>query len=307
MPSLTEADLALRRTGVTATDVVVLAGLSPYAGASAHTVFAEKLGLPIERKSSEAMDLGHELEPIVLQRLAVKRDLVLSRGASCRNEKAPTHLASPDAFAAPREHGPHTVKLFDGGPYTAVVDAKAVGFRFASQWGEDGESPPDHVVAQVAWQMHVTDLPRAYVGALLGTEVRTYEVARDAELEAALIEIADRFWTNHVLTRKPPAIDGSEGAGQMVAAIVGKPRGPMVKASVEIEEAARLYFECEQASALTEGALQQARNILKLACGEAEGIKGDGWRLLYRWREPTMVEAYEKKGYRHFDLRKAGR
>jgi predicted phage-related endonuclease len=295
---LTDEQIAIRRTGITATDVVVLAGLSPHKSSSAHTVWAEKRGLEVQPLRGDRLALGHELEPIILRRLAARRDLTLLKGGTVRSRLWATHIATPDAFHTPR------------GTSQAVAEAKAVGFGFASNWGEDDTEVPDHVFAQVQWQMHVCALDLAYVGALIGTEVRTYVVPLDLETVGALVETADQFWTDHVKTGKPPAIDGSEGAGRMLRGLFPRQRGPTVKASADAETAARRYFGAKQDVDEAGARVEEARQLLMVACGEAEGLKGDGWRLLWKHVEAREVtpKPYTLAASRRFDMRKvAGR
>ena len=293
-PGLSPEQHALRATGITATDVVTLAGLNPYRGASAHTIWMSKMGMEAPRQDGEPLQLGHALEPITLAFLARRRSLTLAPAATVVHPEAPTHIATPDAFvegAVARE---------------GVAEVKAVGLHNAGMWGEEDGTVPDHVLAQCAWQMHVTGLPVAWVGALIGTEVRTYRVERDGDLEAALVETADRFWRDHVQSKRPPTPDGSDGAAKMVRELVGRPRDGMVAASADAEGLAAAYFALDREKRLAEQRLEETRELLMLACGAHEGLKGDGWRLLFKMRDEARVEAYTKKAYRHFDMRKAG-
>lgn len=294
---LTAAQQAIRRSGVTATDVRVLAGLDPH-GRTAHDVWASKVLGVDDFESTEATELGDELEPIVIRRLAAKKGLrLVPREPDAMTIRHPTighHVATPDAF-------------FDG-PSTG--QAKVVGLHNAHLWGEDeADGVPDYVLTQVAWEMHVAGVDVAHVGALTGTQVRTFTLvrARDGidDLIAALVEEADRFWTDHVLARVPPPIDGSEGSKRLIAARWPKHREGMIKASAATEWWARAYFDAKRARDDAAVQVETASQNLKALAADAEGIDGDGWRLLLKWREPTSYTV-EKEGYRHFDLRAKG-
>jgi predicted phage-related endonuclease len=208
-----------------------------------------------------------------------------------------THLATPDALHLPN------------GTPQAVAEVKAVGFGFASTWGDDDTEVPDHVFAQVQWQMHVCALELAYVGALIGTEVRTYVVPLDLDTVGALVETADQFWTDHVKTGKPPTIDGSEGAGRMLRGLFPRQRGPTVKASQDAETAARHYFGAKADVDEATARVEESRQLLMVACGEAEGLVGDGWRLLWKHVDAREVtpKPYTLPASRRFDLRKMGK
>jgi predicted phage-related endonuclease len=303
--SLTRAQLAFRRTGITATDVVVLAGL-PYHGRTVHDVWREKVLGDTKLAETEAMSLGNELEPIVLRRAAAKRDLVIVPVAASKMTRAhptkPTHLATPDAFVARRRRA----------PAEAILQGKVVGFDAARAWGpanDNDDGIPEEVLVQCAWELHVTGLPVDHVGALVGTEVRTYEVRADApaivELIGELEELADAFMRDHVTPRKPPELDGSDGAERMLRALFPKPRGIRRKAGPKTEALAAKYFAAKTALAANERELAELEQHMMLLCSDGEAIVGDGWRLEFKWREPYEVraKAYTVKGHRHFDMR----
>jgi len=298
MSRLRPEDLAIRRTGITATDVVTLAGLSPYRSASPHLVFAEKVGIAVEPLADEELEMGHELEPIVLRIAGARLGLTLVKGSTEASREIAHHIATPDALHVP------------SGTREALAEAKAVGIRHWRTWGQDEEGVPEHVLAQVAWQMHVTTLPLAFVGALVGTEVRTYRLERTPDVDTligALCEIADRFWVDHVLARKPPTLDGSEGATKMIRAAFPAPRDPMVRASPDAERAAALYFASKAAKATTEREHETAKQLLIAACGQAEGLVGDGWRLRMPARKAYSVspKPYTVPEGRRFDMRES--
>lgn len=295
---LTERQISIRRTGITATDIRVLVGLDPH-GRTPHDVWSSKcLGVD-DYRSTEATELGDELEPIVIRRLAAKRGLrILPRPQdemTIRHPDHAHHVATPDAF-------------FD---QPSIGQVKVVGMHNVHLWGVDDDAGqiPDYVLVQVGWEMHVSGSDIEHVGALTGTEVRTYTIdrAKDGidDLVGSLAEEADRFWTDHVLTKTPPPIDGSAGAKRMLAARWPRQRTGMVKAGPDAEQAARAYFEAKAACEAAETSKELAAQRLKEMTRDFEGLDGDGWRLLLKWREPTSYTV-DKEGYRHFDCRPKG-
>jgi predicted phage-related endonuclease len=302
---LTTRQLEIRRSGITATDVRVLSGLDPF-GRTPHDIFASKV-LGIENfEETEAIELGMALEPIVIPRLAKKLDLHVLRIdpdlMTIRHKSRETHIATPDAFFA--ETAFHAPK--------ATGQVKVCGLHNAPFWGGPGDGidgVPEAVVVQCAWEVYVAGVDVCHVGALLGTEIRPYTIERDASLEdliSALRQVADQFWTDHVLPKVPPTLDGSEGATRMLKALFPKARAKMVKATPEAEQAAEMYFAATGESAAAKERKDLAAQLLIAACGEAEGIAGEGWRLLYGPRKAYTVAAHEVPEGRRFDCRKAG-
>lgn len=304
--SLTDVQLAIRRTGLTAGDMRAIVAEDPY-GRTAHDVWCSKMGLEGAFVESEAMSIGNEFEAPVLRRLAEKRGLwVLRRDPQLLTMRHPEHahhIATPDALLAEtRLHDP-----------CALGEAKVVGAHAMHEWGEGDDEIPDWTLVQVTWQMHVSRIPVCYVGALCGTMVRTYRVALDTELEGVLVEECDRFHRDHIVTKRPPEVDGSAGSARMLKAMWPRQRDKydidVRKDSLgrhpeadELERQARAYFEAEQRIKVAESDQELAKQrLLKLAT-DADSVVGDGWRLFYRHRTVAGY-AVPGKEYRHFDLR----
>lgn len=301
--SLTEKQLAIRRTGITATDARVLAGEDPY-GRTPHDVWRSKVLGEEDFIETEAIELGNDLEPIVIPRVAKKVGYHVLRVdpelLTMRHRKVEHHVATPDALLART--------AFHDAEATAQV--KVCGLHAAGEWGkpEDGaDGVPDHVLIQDAWEMHVSGHPVSFVGALIGTEVRVYriELTPDiAELIEATIEVVDRFWRDHVVANRPPTIDGSEGSARMLKALFPRARRPTVRASEEAERAAAMFFEARDAEKRWKARKETAQQLLVAACGDAGGLTGDGWRLLYGKRAGYAVQAHEVPEGRRLDIRK---
>jgi predicted phage-related endonuclease len=303
--SLTERQLAIRKTGITATDVRVLSGLDPY-GRTPHDVWRSKVLGEEDFEETEAIELGMALEPIVIPRLAKKVGYHVLRldpeKLTMCHPRVAHHIATPDALLARSAfHDPE-----------ATAQIKVCGLHTAGAWGrvdEGADAVPDHVLVQVAWEQYVAMQPVSFVGALIGTEVRAYrvELTSDvAELVEVLRDVADRFWSDHVLTKRPPSIDGSEGSARMLKSMFPRAKGPMVRASEDAESAAAMYFAATVEVAAAKQRKETAQQLLIAACGEAEGIAGNGWRLRYAMRKPYHVDAHDVAEGRRFDLRTTG-
>jgi predicted phage-related endonuclease len=302
--SLSAAQLAMRRTGITATDVVILASGSDHYGRTVHDVYREKVyGPSNDVAPTEAMRLGDELEPLVLRSTEAKRGLrITGAGKTIRHAKVKHHLATPDAFA--RLDVPRSPP--------GLIQAKVVGFHQARAWGEDGtgvDSIPETVFVQVAWELYVSGRRIEYVGALIGTEVRTYVVDADSpgvgvdELVEGLRDLVDRFWTDHVKPRRAPDVDGSEGAERMLRAMWPRPKRPAMLAPAAAETLAAKYFRARQIEAKAAAARKVAQQELEALVGPHEGMTGDGWRLTWKHRDAVPIPATVRRAYRHFDLR----
>ncbi len=205
--------LAGRKKGIGSSDISGIVGADPYK--TALDVWLDKTGRDRVGIETRPMRLGLKLEPIILGEfieetgLDAVRDGVFARHATC-----PIALATPDAKLVERPAG---------------VELKAPGLRQSAHWGRSwGNEYPEQYLCQVAWQMAVLDRDEWYLAALLGgQDFRVYHIHRDRELEAGLIEAAERFWRDHVVADRAPALDDSDTARRFVESRFPLSRGPL--------------------------------------------------------------------------------
>lgn len=290
--SLSAKQIATRRTGITSTDLRALCGKDSY-GRGPADVWLDKMNMAPANDSPELFKrIGTHFEPIVLRLLAGELGLrVMPRKRdemTVRHPKHPTHVCTPDAWLS--LEGTNTHKAI------ALAEAKVVGFHDRFDWGETAaEEIPEGTRIQAAWESHCARIPLVHVGALLGTELRKYAIASDPDLEAALVEIADRFWRDHVLTKKPPKIDGSKASERAVRALYPRSKKLTKKADDKAERFAARFFAAEKKEREASVELEMARQALMVLCGSAERMRGDGWALSYATRKAYDVGP--SKGY----------
>jgi predicted phage-related endonuclease len=283
---LTEADLALRRTGITSTDITRLVGESPWGNAC--DVYAEKIaGDEGRREATLYQRIGHTLEPLVLELISEQFGVTLDRSPTIACADIPWALATPDGV---------------GSACVGEAKVKSVSFARPAEWDDD-DTPPAFVVVQATWHCIVKRVPVCYVGALLGAKPKFYIVERDPSLESVLLEEGERFYREHLVPHIPPPVDGTEGARRMLSKLWPKNNGVMIKANLHAEEAAREYFESSRRLKEAEAAKEMASQLLKEAIGEGDGLTGDGWRATLKVRSPAEIAAYTRASYRHFDIR----
>jgi predicted phage-related endonuclease len=106
------------------------------------------------------------------------------------------------------------VARFQGMP--VAVDYKSVS-RWAKGWGPEGsDEVPEHIRAQMAWELLCTDRELGLLIAGFGDDmpppalfhvanVITYQIQRDEQFERYCILVAQEFWEAHVLPGKAPA------------------------------------------------------------------------------------------------------
>lgn len=287
---LTPEQLAMRKTMLTATDLVKLAGVHPL-GRGAHDVYTDKVGDAHEEVASEtAATIGNRLEPIALGMLAEKIGRVITRGVTERHPILTWLGATPDG----------NVLAEPGGSRIAVAEAKAVGFRLAHHWTDADDGLPEYVQIQVQAQMIVTRTRAAHVVAIVGTELRTYEVEHDDDLAGALLTLGERFWTRHVLARVAPTPDGSESARKMLLAAWPRHRAELLPADAYAEDWASEYLAAKAAEEEARSRKERAQQLLCARIADAEGIAGKGWKATWKATAPVEVRGFTRAASRTF-------
>lgn len=236
------------------------------------------------------MRRGHRLEPVVLamygdetgSRVLSVEEVLRVPSATLVHPDHPLVIATPDAIAMPR----------DGSDGAAVlVEAKTAGSHMRREWGESGSAElPQQYVAQVTWQLgavrgigHAID--RADVAVLIGgDDFRSYPIAWDPELFALLLDVAERFWRDHVETDVPPALDGSDAAARYLASKFPREARPMLDATAEADELARDLAAAKREAKALDARVSADENRLRELIGDAEGMRGADWRAT--WMTP---------------------
>ncbi len=177
--------LEWRRSGVGASDVAGILGLSPWT--TPYEVWLSKLWptdeTAFDDDTLERFRWGHLLEDIITAEAAERCGLgPVTLQVALTHPDHPHHLATPDGITDP-----------------ATIDAKVTADR--DEWAE----VPLHYYCQVQWQMHVAERDRAIVAVLhAGQRLDTHHIERDDTDIARMVEAVDQFWHVNVLERRPP-------------------------------------------------------------------------------------------------------
>lgn len=203
--TLTAEQIEARRAGIGGSDAAAVCGLSRWK--SPMDVYLDKIGALPDLEESEAMYWGSKLESAVAARFAEDHPefVVVPDLGSFTHVKHKFMKALPDALL---------MEADSPGDYTVGLEIKTASAFKAKEWGED-EVPIEYLI-QCQHYMAVLDLPKWYLAVLIGGQTyREYEVERDDELIATLIEREAAFW-KLVQDKTPPAIDGSKASGEVL-------------------------------------------------------------------------------------------
>lgn len=264
-----------RRIG--GTDISAILGINPYrAPIDAYRRIVEGYSPPM----NDAMKRGLRLEG------AVREFYVEETGAQ---------LEPHPGVVLSKRHPFMAASVDDLVKTDKVTEYKTATFRSLGEFGEAGtDQVPRHYLTQCAWYLAATDRSVCDLAVLIsGDEFRVYRIERDLELENMLVEAGARFWRDHVVPRRPPEVDGSEGYREWLAERYPEPNATHLIADSEAEglarelEAAR-YFKDE-----AEAKEAYARNRLIEKIGNAAGIRGQGWSISYSTVNPKPKPDWE--------------
>lgn len=94
-----------------------------------------------------------------------------------------------------------------GVPGARILECKTASVFNRHEWGETGSAEvPAYYLLQCVWYMAIADCEDADLAALIGNnDFRIFHLKRDLELESMVIDHAQKFWTEHVLSKSPPS------------------------------------------------------------------------------------------------------
>lgn len=272
--TLTPEQLALRRSGVSASEVAALVGESPYL--TPFDLWCLKQPSAPRVQQNTAMGFGTHLEAAILGIYSERVAPAVSVGSvTLRHPKHPLALATLDGRVVNEAR---------------AVECKAVSWSGERAWYER-TAPPAHVHIQCQWQMLVADLPEVDVAALFGLEeFKTFRITRDDALIEMLVDAAERFWSSHILTGIPPAITGSERSRHLITKLHPRQTGPMVPWTPDAYVHAALMAAAKADMRAAKARADDAANHLRVVIGDAAGIGDDVERVMWTAEKTGRVD-----------------
>lgn len=251
--------LAKRRTGIGASDIAPILGISPWT--STYQTWIDKVSDDApEVEETEAMRWGKKTEDLILDEFEERTGLhVTGRQTMWRNLDRTWMLATTDGM------------VISDGESPMVVEAKQ-----SSDWGWD--EVPAHYLCQVQWQMMVVGAVKGFLAVLhRGNYFALHEIEVDLELQAEMIEAGAGFWVL-VECQEPPPVSGDDNA--FMAGLWPTSEEDAVEVDAELIEELRV---AKALSAAAKSRQDAAEAVLKDVMKEADtAVVGD--EIVATWK-----------------------
>lgn len=274
--------LQLRRQGIGGSEVSTLLGMLNPDWDDPFTIWLDKTGqTPLSLEPpSEAAFWGHELEPIVRRRAGVLLGSTITKPPMLRSTSHPFMQYSADGFID--KDG----RLYEG--------KTANAFKAAEWRGQI----PDHAELQVQAGMFVTGKDQALVAGLVGGQkLELFEVDRDDRIIAVILDVAERFWVDHVLANVAPPVGAGAASKEALTRLYGRKGGvrklPVSKFE-EIHTRALAHAAGEKREKL---AKQQAQNEIRQLLGGADALIGDDDKVWASIKNGQLAWAKFREAY----------
>ena len=260
--------LAIRRGYIGGSDAGSIIGMNPYN--SAFAVWAEKTGKTEPFGGNIATRTGTMLEELVAKLFMEETGKKVQKlNFTLVNEAYPFACANLDREIIGED---------------AFLECKTTNSIPTIRQFRTGEFP-DIYYCQCVHYLAVTGCKKAYLAVLSECrDFRIFELERDDEEIAALMDAERAFWNDFVLTGQTPPADGHSATSSAIRQIWPEDDGETVDLSdIEAEFALRRNLKASADDIKAE--LDEIENRIKLKMGDAS--KGVAGRFTVSWKTQT--------------------
>lgn len=280
MIALARTPLDLGRIG--GSDVAAILGVSDYS-----TPFDVWLRVVegVQSPPSPAMLAGRRFERSIGEWWAEDRGLSIAWCDSIQHPGRPWQRLTPDIRVTSRPG--------------EIADVKRARHALSRHGHPGTDEIADYEMCQLQTYLEglhslgePAELAHLVVHDLASDEILTYRTRRDPDFGGVIVEACERFWRDHVVTKRPPEMSGSETARRWLDQ--RKASQPKRAATAEEEKLAaelRVVSEAMKGLEEREGVI---KNRLRQSIGEARGITGTFGSISYASIEASAGPDHER-------------
>jgi putative phage-type endonuclease len=193
-------------------------------------------------------------------------------------------------------------------PPTRILECKTANPFARGEWGEPGtDQVPMSYLCQCIWYMAITGIEQCDLAVLFGnSDFRIYEIERDLELEALVIEKALDFWNEYVLKDTPPP---AQTEGDYQALFKKSDPSKTIEANLKTVELIRQLQSLGKQSSDVDEQITQIKQHIMNEMKEAEVLSFQG-TVIATWKAPKpsfrldskRLEQEEKEIFERFKM-----
>lgn len=285
-----ETWLKLRLGVITSTEISALFGMNPYI--TEFELYHQKKNQEIViLEDNERMFWGNILEPAIAEGVATKEGWQVKPFKEFATMEDLRAGSSFDFIITEPEKGLLEIKN---------VDFLQIKNKWEIQDGVVVEAPP-HIELQVQHQLMVTGLPCCYIAALEGgNKVHLIKRTPQEKIISAIKAKIIKFW-NQIDNGIEPTPDWEKDA-EFIARLnsYAEPGKIMDVTPERLDQLAIEYSEISKHISEMEKKKKGLKAEMLTLIGESEKVIGENYTISAGTTGPTMIEAYERKGFRNF-------
>jgi putative phage-type endonuclease len=287
-----------RQLSIGGSDIGAILGLSKFRSALA--VWMEKTGKEVKALDSLPLRFGSFAEEFVAS------EYTRHTGVDLIHEES-IYLHSQHSFmSAHIDRFVHGDGLSNAA--TRLLECKTANPFARGEWGEPGtDQVPMSYLCQCIWYMAITGIEQCDLAVLFGnSDFRIYEITRDLELEALIIERALHFWNEYVLKDTPPPARTED---DYQALFKKSDPSKTIEANSKTAELIRQLQSLNTQSGDVDEQITQIKQHIMSEMKEAEVLSYQG-NVIATWKAPKpsfrldskRLEAEEKEVYERFKM-----
>ena len=193
-------------------------------------------------------------------------------------------------------------------PPTRILECKTANPFAKNEWGEPGtDQVPMSYLCQCIWYMAITGIEQCDLAVLFGnSDFRIYEITRDQELEALVMEKALHFWNEYVQKDIAPA---AKTENDYQTLFKRSDPSKTIEANLKTVELIRQLQSLSSQSGDVDEQITQIKQHIMNEMKEAEVLSYQG-NVLATWKAPKpsfrldskRLELEEKEVYERFKM-----
>jgi putative phage-type endonuclease len=167
---------------------------------------------------------------------------------------------------------------------TRILECKTANPFASSDWGEAGsDEVPMNYLCQSVWYMAITNINKVDLAVLFGnSDFRIYKITRDLELESAILQKANLFWSECVIKNNPPPAQSEADCQALFSK--GDP-SKTIEAKIETLALGKRLQLLHSEIDIREEEISMIKQRIMSQMGEAETLMYQG-KILATWKAP---------------------